>query len=167
MLKIKHARTADCVVAGFRWHKNGPGTHIGSLLLGLYDDEGKLHHVGITSSFPGTSAAHWPRSSSRCARTRWTDHPWARMGRVGRIRAGGRVGTRMPGATSRWNRARICPGSRSASSASLRSLTTTCRAIASATQRLFSAGGPTNSPGLSIRPARDNHAVRAERDIRY
>ena len=51
MLKIKHQRTADCVVAGFRWHKNGPGTHVGSLLLGLFDDEGTLHHVGITSSF--------------------------------------------------------------------------------------------------------------------
>ena len=51
MLKIKHQRTADCVVAGFRWHKNGPGTHIGSLLLGLYDESGKLNHVGITSSF--------------------------------------------------------------------------------------------------------------------
>ncbi|TMB04324.1 MAG: ATP-dependent DNA ligase, partial [Deltaproteobacteria bacterium] len=51
MVKVKHARTADCVVAGFRWHKNGPGTMIGSLLLGLYDDEGTLHHVGIASSF--------------------------------------------------------------------------------------------------------------------
>ena len=51
MLKIKHARTADCAVAGFRWHKNGEGTLIGSLLLGLYDDAGKLNHVGVTSSF--------------------------------------------------------------------------------------------------------------------
>ncbi|HEY4230319.1 MAG TPA: ATP-dependent DNA ligase, partial [Thermoanaerobaculia bacterium] len=51
MIKVKHARTADCVVAGFRWHKNGPGTHVGSLLLGLFDDAGKLHHVGVTSSF--------------------------------------------------------------------------------------------------------------------
>src|SRR5205807_9242477 len=51
MVKVKHARTADCVVAGFRWHKNGPGTMIGPLLLGLYDDEGTLHHVGIASSF--------------------------------------------------------------------------------------------------------------------
>src|SRR5213082_1363104 len=51
MVKVKHARTADCVVAGFRWHKNGPGTMIGSLLLGLYDDKRTLHHVGITSSF--------------------------------------------------------------------------------------------------------------------
>ncbi len=51
MLKVKHQRTADCVVAGFRWHKNGPGTMVGSLLLGLHDEEGTLHHVGVTSSF--------------------------------------------------------------------------------------------------------------------
>src|SRR6266852_812402 len=51
MIKVKHARTADCVVAGFRWHKNGPGTMIGSLLLGLYDNKGTLHHVGVTSTF--------------------------------------------------------------------------------------------------------------------
>src|SRR3990172_1227207 len=51
MIKVKHQRTADCVVAGFRWHKNGPGTHVGSLLLGLFDDAGQLHHVGVTSSF--------------------------------------------------------------------------------------------------------------------
>src|SRR4029079_7880835 len=51
MVKGEHARTADCVVVGFRWHKNGPGTLIGSLLLGLYDGEGTLHHVGIAASF--------------------------------------------------------------------------------------------------------------------
>src|SRR5207247_9517648 len=51
MLKIKHQRTADCDVAGSRWHKNGPGTHVGSLLLGLFDNAGKLHHVAVTSSF--------------------------------------------------------------------------------------------------------------------
>src|SRR4030095_16638070 len=50
MLKIKHARTADCVVAGFRWHKEGPGI-VGSLLLGLYDEHDALQHVGVTSSF--------------------------------------------------------------------------------------------------------------------
>ena len=51
MIKIKHARTADCVVAGFRWHKDGRDERIGSLLLGLYDAKGALHHVGVTSSF--------------------------------------------------------------------------------------------------------------------
>src|SRR5262245_2056499 len=52
MIKVKHARTADCVVAGFRWHKEGKNTLIGSLLLGLFDDNGVLHHVGVTSAFP-------------------------------------------------------------------------------------------------------------------
>src|SRR6185436_4054564 len=51
MIKVKHARTADCVVAGFRWHKGGKNELIGSLLLGLYDGSGRLHHVGVTSSF--------------------------------------------------------------------------------------------------------------------
>ena len=50
MLKIKHVRTADCVVAGFRWHKTGDDA-VGSLLLGLYDEVGALQHVGVTSSF--------------------------------------------------------------------------------------------------------------------
>ncbi len=50
MIKVKHARTADCVVAGFRWHKNGKGSLVGSLLLGLYDDQGSLQHIGVTSS---------------------------------------------------------------------------------------------------------------------
>jgi ATP-dependent DNA ligase len=76
MFKIKHQRTADCVVAGFRWHKNGPGTHVGSLLLGLFDDAGKLHHVGITSSFT------WDRRATILAELEpyRTDalegHPW-------------------------------------------------------------------------------------------
>src|SRR6185436_7019370 len=51
MIKVKHRRTADCVVAGFRWHKNGKGTMVGSLLLGLYDEKGKLQHVGVTAAF--------------------------------------------------------------------------------------------------------------------
>jgi len=51
MLKVKHERECDCVVAGFRWHKNGTGTALGSLLLGLYDDDGSLEHVGVCASF--------------------------------------------------------------------------------------------------------------------
>src|SRR5205823_14043855 len=51
MIKVKHVRSADCVVAGFRWHKNGTGTMVGSLLLGLYDEDGTLHHVGVTAAF--------------------------------------------------------------------------------------------------------------------
>jgi ATP-dependent DNA ligase len=104
MAKIKHARTADCVVAGFRWHKNGPGTHIGSLLLGLYDDAGSLHHVGITSSFS------WERRAELVAelqplRTNATDgHPWSEWADWAGYGQADASGTRMPGATSRWNR---------------------------------------------------------------
>ena len=81
MFKVKHARTADCVVAGFRWHKNGPGTLIGSLLLGLYDDCGRLHHVGVTSAFSMDvrRALASELEPLRDARTRRTS--LARMGR--------------------------------------------------------------------------------------
>jgi len=68
MFKVKHARTCDCVVAGFRWHKNGAGTHVGSLLLGLYDKNGKLQHVGVTASFTEAKrprARRGPRAVSR------------------------------------------------------------------------------------------------------
>ena len=51
MLKVKHERDCDCVVAGFRWHKKGDGTQVGSLLLGLFDDSGALQHVGVCASF--------------------------------------------------------------------------------------------------------------------
>jgi ATP-dependent DNA ligase len=51
MLKVKHQRTADCVVGAFRWNRGQPGTSVGSLALGLYDDKGNLHHVGFTSAF--------------------------------------------------------------------------------------------------------------------
>ncbi len=105
MLKVKHARTADCVVAGFRWHKNGPGTHVGSLLLGLFDDEGTLHHAGVTSSFT------WEKRESLVAelaplRERALDaHPWAEWAEWAAFSAASEgPGQRMPGAGSRWNR---------------------------------------------------------------
>ena len=100
MLKVKHQRTADCVLAGFRWHKNGPGTLIGSLLLGLYDDGGTLHHVGVTSSFTLSRRASLAleleplRAGARAA------HPWAEWADA----AASSEPQRMPGAASRWNR---------------------------------------------------------------
>ena len=102
MLKIKHQRTADCVVAGFRWHKNGPGTHVGSLLLGLFDDAGKLHHVGITVVVH-LGQAGGPRRGARAApRERARRPPVGRVGRMGGRRRGIRPAP--AGATSRWNR---------------------------------------------------------------
>jgi ATP-dependent DNA ligase len=98
MVKVKHARTADCVVAGFRWHKNGPGTMIGSLLLGLYDDSGKLHHVGIASSFTTAKRRDLVQELAPLRERAIDNHPW-------RDWAGAEEGDqRMPGASSRWNR---------------------------------------------------------------
>ena len=102
MLKIKHQRTADCVVAGFRWHKNGPGTHIGSLLLGLHDDEGTLHHVGITSSFSWDRRADLVGELAPLRENALEGHPWSGWAEWAADQAAS--GQRVPGATSRWNR---------------------------------------------------------------
>ena len=102
MLKIKHQRTADCVVAGFRWHKNGPGTHIGSLLLGLFDDDGTLHHVGITSSFSWDRRAELVGELEPLRKDALEGHPWAGWAEWAAEQEAS--GQRVPGATSRWNR---------------------------------------------------------------
>jgi ATP-dependent DNA ligase len=104
MLKIKHQRTADCVVAGFRWHKNGPGTHVGSLLLGLYDDSGRLHHVGITSSFSWDRRAALVKELEPLRGDASDGHPWAEWAEWAGLGSADASGQRLPGATSRWNR---------------------------------------------------------------
>jgi ATP-dependent DNA ligase len=104
MLKIKHERTADCVVAGFRWHKNGPGTHVGSLLLGLYDEGGQLHHVGITSSFTWDRRAALVDELAPLREGALDEHPWAEWAEWAKAGSADASGTRLPGATSRWNR---------------------------------------------------------------
>ena len=75
MFKIKHARTADCVVAGFRWHKAAPDA-IGSLLLGLYDDQGTLHHVGVTSSFTMAARKALVAELEPLRQNALASHPW-------------------------------------------------------------------------------------------
>jgi ATP-dependent DNA ligase len=102
MFKIKHQRTADCVVAGFRWHKNGPGTHVGSLLLGLFDDEGKLHHVGVTSSFSWDKREALTETLAPLRENALDGHPWGEWAEW--AQAAEVSGQRLPGATSRWNR---------------------------------------------------------------
>jgi ATP-dependent DNA ligase len=105
MLKIKHERTADCVVAGFRWHKNGPGTHIGSLLLGLFDDTGTLHHVGITASFTWERRAALVAELAPLREGALDGHPWAEWAAWAAFDAAAEApGSRCPGAGSRWNR---------------------------------------------------------------
>jgi ATP-dependent DNA ligase len=104
MFKIKHQRTADCAVAGFRWHKNGPGTHIGSLLLGLFDDAGKLHHVGVTSSFSWDRRAALAKELEPLRENALDGHPWREWAEWAEQGAADASGQRLPGATSRWNR---------------------------------------------------------------
>ncbi len=96
MLKIKHVRTADCVVAGFRWHKAGKGI-VGSLLLGLYDERGVLHHVGVTSSFTMPVRRALAHELEPLRRNAMADHPWRDWAGAGADAA------RMPGAQSRWS----------------------------------------------------------------
>src|SRR6187455_2094324 len=104
MLKIKHERTADCVVAGFRWHKNGRGTHVGSLLLGLFDDEGHLHHVGITSSFTWDKREALVAELAPLREGALEGHPWGEWAEWAAAGSADASGQRLPGATSRWNR---------------------------------------------------------------
>ncbi|HEV7189234.1 MAG TPA: ATP-dependent DNA ligase [Blastococcus sp.] len=99
MTKIKHVRTADCVVAGFRWHKSGP--IVGSLLLGLYDDAGALQHIGVAASFPMARRAELVEELAPYRANALDGHPWqdwanAQVGEDGEEH-------RMPGAVSRWN----------------------------------------------------------------
>ncbi len=104
MVKVKHQRTADCVVAGFRWHKNGHGTHVGSLLLGLFDETGKLHHVGVTSSFSWDRRAALARELEPLRERALDGHPWREWAEWAGFGEADASGTRLPGATSRWNR---------------------------------------------------------------
>jgi ATP-dependent DNA ligase len=97
-LKVKHLRTADCAVAGFRMHRSGDG--VGSLLLGLYDDAGVLHHVGVATSFTAARRAELVDELAPLRDGAVDDHPWrAWADAEGHARAEGR----MPGAPSRWN----------------------------------------------------------------
>ena len=96
MIKVKHARSADCVVAGFRWYKSVRNA-VGSLLLGLYDDSGVLQHVGVTSSFTTAARRELVNELAPLRVDAMRDHPWREWaGAAAEPR-------RMPGAQSRWS----------------------------------------------------------------
>jgi ATP-dependent DNA ligase len=97
MIKVKHVRSADCVVAGFRWHKAGKDV-VGSLLLGLYDERGVLQHVGVTSSFTMTRRKQLATELAPLRTEALEGHPWRAW-----AEAGAGKGNRMPGAQSRWS----------------------------------------------------------------
>src|SRR5687767_8848220 len=104
MTKVKHVRTADCVVAGFRWHKSGP--IVGSLLLGLYNDAGDLQHIGVAASFPMARRAELDEELAPYRAEALDGHPWQDWANAqvpqGDDAANG-TERRMPGAVSRWN----------------------------------------------------------------
>ncbi|WP_194239902.1 ATP-dependent DNA ligase [Amycolatopsis sp. YIM 10] len=95
MWKVKHERTADCVVAGFRWHKDGES--VGSLLLGLYDETGRLHHVGVASSFTAARRRELVDELAPLRENALAEHPWRDW-----AEAQAHMGGRMPGGVSRW-----------------------------------------------------------------
>jgi ATP-dependent DNA ligase len=103
MFKVKHERTADCVVAGFRWHKTSTpqAPLLGSLLLGLYDDTGDLQHVGVAASFTVARRAELVTELAPLREHAADRHPWSRWLQTGE--GGGDRPERMPGAQSRWN----------------------------------------------------------------
>ena len=136
MFKIKHQRTADCVVAGYRLHKSGPDA-VGSLLLGLYDDDGNLASVGVIGAFPMARRRELFTELQPLVTT-FDRHPWNWAAHVDpdavrRHTAAAHAGTR----------ARICRSCRFGPSASSRCVTTTWKVKGSGTQRNSTGGGPT------------------------
>ncbi len=100
MLKIKHARTADCVVAGFRWYKGGKDKLLGSMLLGLHDAEGQLHHVGVCSGFKNAEREAMADLLRPLIEGAKEVHPWRSWAEFTQ----GENEQRMPGAKSRWTK---------------------------------------------------------------
>jgi ATP-dependent DNA ligase len=101
MFKVKHERDCECVVAGFRWHKRGERDAIGSLLLGLFDDAGKLQHVGVCASFTDVRRRELVDFLAPYRESALLDHPWKEWAEAQPTGGGG--AQRRPGATSRWS----------------------------------------------------------------
>ena len=169
MSKIKHERTADCVVAGFRVHKSGPV--VGSLLLGLFDDRGVLHLVGVSARVHRRPPARSCSTEMQPLRSRTFDgHPWNWA-----AQEHGEQTQRVPDETSRWNGGRTCPGYRCGRSACSRCATTAWRAIRFRHTTQFVRWRPDRDPGsctydqldrpVQLQPGRraaaaDAHAIR-------
>jgi ATP-dependent DNA ligase len=101
MLKVKHERDCDCVVAGFRWYKKGDRTLIGSLLLGLFDDAGALQHVGVCASFSAAKRKQLAEFLEPHRKGALSGHPWKAWAEAEGATDGGVK--RMPGGQSRWS----------------------------------------------------------------
>ena len=100
MLKVKHERDCDCVVAGFRWHKSGKGTAVGSLLLGLFDHSAALQHVGVCASFTDRVRRELVEFLAPYRQDALAAHPWKHWAEH---ESNDEAGRRVPGAQSRWS----------------------------------------------------------------
>ncbi len=103
MLKVKHERECDCVVAGFRWHKRGEKTAVGSLLLGLYDDSGNLEHVGVCASFTNAKRLELVEFLGPYRENALDGHPWRAWAEGEPDEDEEEEPHRRPGAQSRWS----------------------------------------------------------------
>jgi ATP-dependent DNA ligase len=101
MLKIKHERDCDCVVAGFRWYRKGDRTDVGSLLLGLFDESGVLQHVGVCASFSAEKRRELTEFLAPYRENAMVKHPWKAW--AGDASTDAEAGHRMPGGQSRWS----------------------------------------------------------------
>jgi ATP-dependent DNA ligase len=101
MMKVKHERECDCVVGGFRWHKRGDGTAVGSLLLGLYDDGGALQHIGVCASFTEKKRRELVEFLAPYRENALAEHPWKEWADL--MAEAENAGQRMPGGKSRWS----------------------------------------------------------------
>lgn len=101
MFKVKHERECDCVVAGFRWHKDSEKTAVGSLLLGLYDAAGTLHHVGVVASFTAAKRKELVEFLAPYRKDALANHPWGEWAAAAEAHENGEK--RMPGGKSRWS----------------------------------------------------------------
>ncbi len=144
MLKVKHERDCDCVVAGFRWHKQGERTAVGSLLLGLFDDAGKLQHVGVCASFSVEKRQQLTEFLAPYRENALAGHPWKAWAEHGNPTGTANIAS--PAARAAGARAKTCRGNPSAPNSSSKSPTSTCREPASATSPTSAAGAPIKSP---------------------
>ena len=101
MLKVKHERDCDCVVAGFRWYKKGERTAVGSLLLGLFSDSGALEHVGVCASFTAEKRRELAEFLAPYRQDALVNHPWKQWAEY--APTDGEAGHRLPGGQSRWS----------------------------------------------------------------
>ena len=100
--KVKHKRTADCVAAGFRWHKDGQG--VGSIILGIHGPDGALRHVGVSASFKATFRAELAEELAPLVEDDFSRHPWSEwFSPEAHAAAAAGPGSAMPGAPNRWN----------------------------------------------------------------